>query len=497
MAGAVSYDLALDGALVPIRNLTVTTIFDGPSIPFADGVTFDGPASIAAAEGSATSGILIDEFIGTTQVGSVEFSGDPFSFDDTFDLAKTPGHYAFTAFASVSGEIDVLNGAFGSGTIGFSAVAGARLGQTTTDDTPIRPFSSVTVTDLPNPYAYGAPVPDVLTITPSSPLNGVIVDPNQASDGGHYVNGAYRLEAVGTDLTRDVEGLVFVPTRHEVAPGKTVTTSFTISDDGDDTELASVVVTATRYPNVPEIVGPAIGHALLNGTGSDDQIIAGGFGNVILTDGGQDYVDAGSGGAVVLGGAGDKMIALGGALNLVRGGDGDDVVSGAPGGLTSATLGNGDDVVTLGGSFDHVVLGNGNDTVSVGGGMSFIAVGSGNDAISVGGNADVVQLGTGSAEVTAMGSRNSFVVPKLFGGDAVIEGFGLTNGDRLDLRPVLSGTSWNGSMSKLGDYVSVQRDGGSTLVSLPATRSQSPLIDLLGSGDQTLGSLLAHHSLIV
>ena len=319
---------------------------------------------------------------------------------------------------------------------------------------------------------------------------------------GSTWNGAYRLEASAADLTRDVESLMFVPTRHEVAPGKTVTTSFTISDDFDDTEIASVVVTGTRYPNVPEIVGPATGHGLLDGTGSDDQIIASGLGNVILTNGGRDYVDAGAGGAVVLGGGGDKMIALGGALNIVRAGDGDDVVSGAPGGLTSVTLGNGNDSVTLGGSLDHVVLGNGNDTVCLTGGMSFVSVGSGTDMLTVSGADNEITLGLGVDTVVATGRNDAFVLPKIFHGASEILGFSVTNGDKLDLRPALAGLHWNGSIVdarplypgqrlrseyRFGHNAAQRRDGHQQRLSRPGPRAAV----------RRSAACLAHHSLIV
>ncbi len=55
----VTYDLIVNGALVPIQGLTIGINYDGPYIPEFEYVDFTGSPEIATTEGSATKRITI------------------------------------------------------------------------------------------------------------------------------------------------------------------------------------------------------------------------------------------------------------------------------------------------------------------------------------------------------------------------------------------------------------------------------------------------------
>lgn len=131
------------------------------------------------------------------------------------------------------------------------------------------------------------------------------------------------------------------------------------------------------------IIGPAAGHATLQGTAGDDLITAAGAGNTIYGNGGSDTISAGRhGGAEVFAGSLDdaafgiaSTIRLNGTGNVLHGGDADFTVTSWSGG-TTLELGNGDNHISLGGSGNQVVVGLGaNDIIAGAGGASVLVSG--------------------------------------------------------------------------------------------------------------------------
>jgi hypothetical protein len=135
--------------------------------------------------------------------------------------------------------------------------------QAATDEAPLSPFSGVTITD-PN-----ANQTETVTITLSAPGNGTLSN----LGGGNYnaLTGVYTVTGTPASVTTAIEGLIFTPTVHQVAPGSSVTTTFTL--DVVDSVAAtassngsSVVATAVNDP-------PAIDDAPMNfGVPNQDQI---------------------------------------------------------------------------------------------------------------------------------------------------------------------------------------------------------------------------------
>jgi plastocyanin len=127
---------------------------------------------------------------------------------------------------------------------------------TTNDATTARPFDTLIITD-PNPGQT-----DTVTLTLSTTANGTLS--NLGIGGYDATTGIYTATGSSVAITAALNVLVFTPNAHQVAPGQTVTTTFTIVD----TDTAGVSVTdsttsviATTVGVPPTITGTAAGQA--------------------------------------------------------------------------------------------------------------------------------------------------------------------------------------------------------------------------------------------
>ena len=164
---------------------------------------------------------------------------------------------AGTSFSVNGKELDITLTGLGQhdvtvGVLSPPTISGSVAGQTTVDMAAIAPFSKVTIADA------NAGQTEALTVTLSDKANGTLTN----LGGGTYnaATGVYTVSGDAATVTKALDGLVFVPTAHEVAPGQTVTTTFTISDT--DTAGASALpdskttVIATAVGN-PTFTAPA------------------------------------------------------------------------------------------------------------------------------------------------------------------------------------------------------------------------------------------------
>ena len=155
-----------------------------------------------------------------------------------------------------------------------ATVTGTSGGQAMTDNKTILPFASVTLNDA------GATM-ITATVTQSASANGVLSDPYAATDGGGFINGVYTVSGTLAQVQAALRGLVFTPTAHQVTPGSTVTTGFTIAfNDGHGGTLSdsSTSVTVTAADDAPVIAGTAANQAVADYQASSP------FAGVTVTD---------------------------------------------------------------------------------------------------------------------------------------------------------------------------------------------------------------------
>jgi hypothetical protein len=156
----------------------------------------------------------------------------------------------------------------------------------------------------------------------------------------------------------------------------------------------------------------------------------------------------------------------------------------------------GDHILFLGGSSDNVNLVGGNETITVQSGAknNTITTGAGDDKINLASSGNTVTAGDGINEVTETIGGNTFVLPTANNGMMDLFGISLSNDDKLDLRPALAATNWNGSASTIGNFVRVAMEGDDALVliSKRAHGAGSIVADLHGAGATNVQGLLAH-----
>ncbi len=373
-----------------------------------------------------------------------------------------------------------------------STISNTVPGQATTDEKAITPFATVTITD-PN-IAQG----ETVTITPSSTANGTLSD----SVGGVVNNGTYTVMGSASTVTTDLNALKFTPVAHEVAPGQTITTGFTISDTNSAGQTAtdstaSVVVTAVNDPptltqgtltvesvaagttvnlwsqllaNAQDVdfgdnasltisslgVSNTMGFLTLDPARQLLTYTADGFNPAQPTDSFTYTVSDPHGGTVT--GTVDVPVTGTGpqGANVVVGTSGPDHLQATQVGTWLVGAAGND---TLTGAAKGAVIfgGPGDDTITASAQNAVIYAGPGNDTISVSAKGATIDGGTGTNTIglTSQGAR--IVLQQ--GGVDDISGFGLKNGDALDLTQVLAESEIAATMANLGTYFGVSTSG--------------------------------------
>ena len=126
---------------------------------------------------------------------------------------------------------------------------------TTTDEASAAPFSGVMINEV------NAGQTETAVVSVNTAANGTLSDPNAGTDHSTTSNGTITITGSTTTVATDLDGLIFTPTAHQVAPGATVATTITaaISDTaGEKTSIASTV-SATAVNDAPVISGTKAG----------------------------------------------------------------------------------------------------------------------------------------------------------------------------------------------------------------------------------------------
>ncbi len=155
---------------------------------------------------------------GQTVTSAVDTNGTLMVFDGSLSVASLvlAGNYAADHFTTTGSTIAVAAGAAVS-----PSITGAVAGQSITDAATVSPFSNIALTD-PN---IGQT--ETLTVALTATANGALSNVG----GGSYnaTTGVYTDIGAMASVMADLDGLVFTPTAHQVAPGQVVTTGFSIS----------------------------------------------------------------------------------------------------------------------------------------------------------------------------------------------------------------------------------------------------------------------------
>ncbi|HUN40831.1 MAG TPA: type I secretion C-terminal target domain-containing protein [Acetobacteraceae bacterium] len=166
--------------------------------------------------------------------------------------------------------------------------------------------------------------------------------------------------------------------------------------------------------------------------------------------------------------------------------------------VSNTTIGAtaGDHLIFIGGTGDTLTATGGNETVQAFQGSNTIATGSGDDAVYFAGSNNVVDAGGGSNTLYDSGSNNTIMLPAATQGSDTIYGYLMTNGDTFDMSKLLAGTSWNGDVSTIGDFVSLTDANNNAVISVDPSGTQGgssyTVATLESTGPVTLGTLLAH-----
>ena len=139
-------------------------------------------------------------------------------------------------------------------------LTGATGGQLTSEAAPVHPFAAMAINDV------DVGKTETLTVTLGQAGHGVLGN----LGAGHFdpVAGTYTLTGSNAQLTAALQALTFAPTLHQVTPGSTVATSFTVSvDDGHGgvAQNATTTVIATAVDTAPTLSGTAAGQLTSGG----------------------------------------------------------------------------------------------------------------------------------------------------------------------------------------------------------------------------------------
>ncbi len=279
-----------DGA----SGTVITLVNEVPPTAVSDSYTAaeNGVLTVPAASGVLANDVdpNANTTLSVALVSGPSFGSVTLNADGSFTYAPNAGFVGFDSFTyDDSDGFDTSTPATVSIDVSFlaqpSMISGTVAGQATNDETPITPFSGVTITDSNSGGAitsgFDSAPTETVTIAPSTTANGTLSDPNAATDGGVISNGTFNIAGTASAVTAAIDALVFTPVAHEVAPGSSVTTGFTLTDVNSAGQTATDTTTsvvATAVSDTPAIAGTVGGQTV-----SDEGSLSP-FSGVMITD---------------------------------------------------------------------------------------------------------------------------------------------------------------------------------------------------------------------
>ena len=275
---------------VSASDNTAQTLYGGTTVTDATaGATTSATISVLSG-GAATDANGVWSGAGLTKTGVGTYSlaaTTPASLTSELQkLTFTPTAHQVAPGGTVTTNIElaVVDGSSGADsnatlteTAQYTAptITGVPASQSGTDSSSGAVFGSATVTDPDN----GASTSATIKLT----ANGTATDANGVLSGTgltHTGTGTYTLAATSpATLTSELDALKFTPTAHQVAPGGTVTTGFSLSvAEGTTSSSAATSVTETAQSTAPTISGVP---ASQSGTDSSSGAV---FGSTTVTD---------------------------------------------------------------------------------------------------------------------------------------------------------------------------------------------------------------------
>ncbi|WP_428491811.1 FG-GAP-like repeat-containing protein [Rhodopila sp.] len=262
------------GTITPFSNVVIGEVNIGQTETVTVALSFPANGTLTNLGGFSNPAAGIYTYTGSAAAVSAALNG--LIFAPTPHQVQ-PGQAETTVFSIT--DIDTAGASVVNNTTSVIAIAGTVAptitgvvtGQTVAAGATIAPFAGVVIGDLN--------VGQTETVTLSAAANGTLTNLGGLSPAA--APGVYTDVGPAATVTRDLNGLVFNPAAHQVAPGRSVTTVFTIGDT--DSASAVAVGAATSVIAMIGAVAPTI-----SGTVAGQMIAAPGmirpFANVVVAD---------------------------------------------------------------------------------------------------------------------------------------------------------------------------------------------------------------------
>ena len=301
-------------------------------------------------------------------------------------------------------------------------ISGAVANQSTPNQVPMTPFSSVSVTDP------DLGTNDVATVSLSVPGYGTLSN----LSGGSYnaATGVYTISGTAAAITAALNGLSFIPIAQPNVFVSTTSFALSVQSAGGTTKDSTSVTSVNQILGLAAIPLSQISISVApNGTGfaapingntneavvsapvtSGSYVLPAGFQAMFLGGSANATLsDTAVGNALLVGNQGDDILIVGAVNDEAAAGSGNDTLLGGAGAATLVGGVGSTNLLAAGSGDTLLVAGSGLDTMFGGSGADIMVGGAGPSTVSSGTGATTVFAGTGAIEAFGGASRFQFV----------------------------------------------------------------------------------------